>query len=67
MFRNRLPLDEDTWARGRGWTLWKALITLVKALKVDDGQADLANLRSGWRLSARHVIEEVLADHSRLT
>ena len=19
------PLDADTWARGRGWTLWKAL------------------------------------------
>lgn len=26
-FRSVLALDEDTWARGRGWTLWKALIT----------------------------------------
>jgi aminoglycoside phosphotransferase (APT) family kinase protein len=25
-FRAALPLDAGTWARGRGWTLWKALI-----------------------------------------
>jgi len=66
VFRNGLPLDEGTWARGRGWALSKALITLVQALKVDDAQADLASLRFGWRLNARHVIDEVLADHSRL-
>lgn len=28
-FRERLAVDEDTWARGRGWALWKALITLA--------------------------------------
>jgi len=66
VFRNGLPLDEGTWARGRGWALWKALITLVQALNVDDAQADLASLRFGWRLSARHVIGEVLADHRRV-
>jgi len=26
-FREALPLDRATWARGRGWALWKALIT----------------------------------------
>ncbi len=26
VFRKMLPLDEGTWARGRAWTLWKALI-----------------------------------------
>ncbi|HEY5817075.1 MAG TPA: aminoglycoside phosphotransferase family protein [Mesorhizobium sp.] len=26
-FRDALGLDDATWARGRGWTLWKALIT----------------------------------------
>ncbi len=26
-FRNALNLDDATWARARGWTLWKALIT----------------------------------------
>jgi len=27
-FREALPLDRGTWARGRAWALWKALITL---------------------------------------
>jgi aminoglycoside phosphotransferase (APT) family kinase protein len=26
-YRERLALDDDTWTRGRGWALWKALIT----------------------------------------
>src|SRR5262249_42112900 len=26
-FRAALDVDAQTWARGRGWTLWKALIT----------------------------------------
>lgn len=26
VFRAMLPLDGDTWTRGRAWTLWKALI-----------------------------------------
>ena len=25
-FRNRLAFDAGTWARARGWTLWKALV-----------------------------------------
>ena len=61
-FRAGLPLDAGTWARGRGWALWKALITLVEVLETDRPTADSA-LRMGWRLSARDVIEEVLADH----
>ena len=28
-FRSALSLDHDTWARGRGWALWKALITMT--------------------------------------
>src|ERR1700682_2873532 len=28
-FKSQLPVDEATWARGRGWALWKALIDLV--------------------------------------
>ncbi len=27
-FRISMELDDDTWARGRGWTLWKSLIVL---------------------------------------
>jgi aminoglycoside phosphotransferase (APT) family kinase protein len=66
VFRDRLPLDDATWARGRGWALWKALITLEQALRANDAQGDRVSLRFGWRLSARQVIEELLADHSRL-
>jgi aminoglycoside phosphotransferase (APT) family kinase protein len=65
-FRERLPLDDGAWARGRGWALWKALITHVQNLKANGAHADLVGLRMGWRLSARRIIEEVLADHSRL-
>ncbi len=28
-FRQRLPVEHDTWVRGRGWAIWKALITLA--------------------------------------
>jgi aminoglycoside phosphotransferase (APT) family kinase protein len=39
-FRKRLPLDDAAWARGRGWALWKALITLVGALKTNSEEAE---------------------------
>jgi aminoglycoside phosphotransferase (APT) family kinase protein len=52
-FREALSVDQATWARGRGWTLWKALITLA-------GLPD-ANARAARR--HRRVIDEVLADH----
>jgi len=54
-FRAALGLDEATWARGRGWTLWKALITL----------ADNTNTNPAKAEEARDVIDEVLADHDR--
>ena len=57
-FRDRLRLDEGTWARGRGWALWKALITHAKVGE----EADRASRRFGWRTNARGVIDEVLAD-----
>jgi aminoglycoside phosphotransferase (APT) family kinase protein len=55
-FRERLGVDEGTWARGRGWALWKAAITLAQ-----DG-AGRAAARFGWRIDARAVLDEVLAD-----
>jgi aminoglycoside phosphotransferase (APT) family kinase protein len=66
-FRARLPVDHATWARGRGWALWKALITLLPALKASRDEAEVAGLQLGWRRSARHVIEEVLAEHQGAT
>jgi aminoglycoside phosphotransferase (APT) family kinase protein len=63
-FRRVLSLDDATWARGRGWALWKALITLVHG-KIKPSDTDAAARRFGWRGDARYVIEEVIADHRR--
>lgn len=54
-FRAALPLDSDTWSRGRGWALWKALITVAELPGTDPSQAG----------DARHVIDEVLAEPMR--
>jgi aminoglycoside phosphotransferase (APT) family kinase protein len=54
-FRAALSLDAETWARGRGWTLWKALI--VAAGMTNTNAAEAAE---PWR-----VIEQVMADHRR--
>ncbi|CAN5346634.1 hypothetical protein BH18ACT12_BH18ACT12_06510 [soil metagenome] len=53
-FRDRLPLDDGTWARGRGWAFWKALITLPQTLK-NGAQADPPTSAWEWRLSAPHT------------
>ena len=63
-FRRILRLDDATWARGRGWALWKALITLAHG-KMKRSDADAAARRFGWRSDARSVIDEVIADHRR--
>ena len=52
----RLDLDAGTWARGRGWALWKALITLVGELAEDSPSRGSAS---------RTVIAAVVADHQR--
>lgn len=52
-FRAALPLDNATWARGRGWALWKALITVAGSIETDPTKA----------AEARRVIDAVLADH----
>ncbi len=65
-FRDGLRLDDATWARGRGWALWKALITMAKE-KRGGVSADSAARRWGWRTSVREVIDLVLADHDRST
>lgn len=61
-FRSGLGFDDATWARGRGWALWKALTTLAYE-KQGVENADDAARRFGWQMGAREVIERVLADH----
>jgi len=51
-FRSAVSADAATWARARGWALWKALITLAKG--------DTSPVAAA---AACRVIEAVLADH----
>ncbi|MEU5847148.1 aminoglycoside phosphotransferase family protein [Saccharopolyspora shandongensis] len=52
-FRDVVGHDEATWARARGWALWKAMLTLVECIDEDPEGA----------VAQRLVIDEVLADH----
>jgi aminoglycoside phosphotransferase (APT) family kinase protein len=52
-FIKTIALDGATWARARGWALWKALITLVEHIENVDNKSK----------HARYVINEVLNDH----
>lgn len=66
VFRLGLHLDDNTWERGRGWALWKALITLADD-KRGGPDSDAAARSVGWRINAREVIDLVLSDHARPT
>lgn len=48
VFRRELDLDDATWARGRGWAVWKALIMIT-------------NQPPEQRALARHVLDELAA------
>ncbi|MFT4060266.1 MAG: aminoglycoside phosphotransferase family protein [Legionella sp.] len=52
-FRSAINLDTGTWARGRAWTLWKALICA----------ANLTNSNAVETKQALNIIGEVLLDH----
>jgi aminoglycoside phosphotransferase (APT) family kinase protein len=52
-FRRRVDQDRASWARARGWALWKALITLVAAL--DEGNS--ASVEVSTRIIAE-LLEE---------
>ena len=64
VFRTGLPFDGATWARGRGWALWKALITLADE-KRGRAPGNATARRVGWRIGASDIIHLVLADHRR--
>ena len=54
-FRKALSLDAGTWARARGWTLWKALVTAAGFTNPNNAES-----KQCW-----YIIDEVLADHKR--
>ena len=53
LFRAGMPDNSAAWARGQGWALWKALITLVEYRHSNPVKA----------AAAAHILTEVLADH----
>lgn len=55
VFRKRTGVDPGTWARGRGWALWKALTGYARTIGTDPAEA----------ATNRRVIDEVLADHQK--
>ncbi len=52
-FRAALPLDSGTWARGRGWTLWKALIVW----------AGLPDANPAGKSDCRRIVQDLVAEH----
>jgi aminoglycoside phosphotransferase (APT) family kinase protein len=56
VFRRKLPVDPNAWTRGRGWALWKALITLAGSRDTDPAKADHARRTLGEVLiNQRHA------------
>lgn len=53
VFKAGLSYDAGTWARARGWALWKALLQVRETLGVDGVTAT----------AAHRVLLEVIADH----
>ncbi len=51
-YRAALGVDAATWSRGRGWGLWKALITLVGHLESDEPDEVAARKREIDRIVA---------------
>lgn len=54
-FRHTVAQDAATWARARGWLLWKCLLTLSGNIDTDPDRAAFD----------QRLIAEVLADHER--
>jgi aminoglycoside phosphotransferase (APT) family kinase protein len=54
-FRRAVAQDEGTWARARGWALWKSLLTLADCIDTDPALTAVN----------QRLINEVLADHAR--
>ncbi len=55
VFRTTLNLDNATWARARGWALWKALIICAELPGTNSDE-----MEKSWK-----IIEEVITDYKR--
>ena len=54
LLRERLDVEDSTWARGRGWALWKSLRQLANALQDHDLPSEA---------EARLIIDAILDDY----
>jgi aminoglycoside phosphotransferase (APT) family kinase protein len=55
-FRDLLSVDADSWARGRGWALWKTLATCSYTCEDPDD--------SGTFSRAKRALDEILSEYS---
>jgi aminoglycoside phosphotransferase (APT) family kinase protein len=58
-FVHGLSFDEGTWARARGWALWKALLVVAEQTSTIP---TAPSARFGWRWDAHGVIDQVISD-----
>ncbi|BCJ69129.1 aminoglycoside phosphotransferase family protein [Polymorphospora rubra] len=56
VFRGRLSVDADSWARGRGWALWKTLVTCSYTYEDPEDAEDFA--------SARRILGEIFSEYA---
>lgn len=54
VLRDRLPIQDSTWSRGRGWALWKSLRQLASALEDHDEHS---------AAEVRLVVDSILDDY----
>jgi aminoglycoside phosphotransferase (APT) family kinase protein len=54
-FRERLRVDDASWARGRGWALWKTLAGLASSITDGDDEETARLMRVHRELVADHV------------
>ena len=54
-FRDRLNVDDASWARGRGWALWKTLVQYAGAIEDADDDDAAESLR---------VLNEIFVEYS---
>jgi aminoglycoside phosphotransferase (APT) family kinase protein len=55
-FRKRLSVDDATWARGRGWALWKTLATCSYTFEDPEDAEEFA--------SAQRVLGEIFSEYT---
>ncbi|WP_091789658.1 aminoglycoside phosphotransferase family protein [Pedococcus dokdonensis] len=62
LLRDRLAVDDASWARGRGWALWKALQNLSGALADGDPGDDADDAEV---VQLREIVTAIVDDYSR--